>query len=302
MKTIFLPSCLFSLLLLVISTFSSAQTVKTVKGKKALLELQGTPAQVGQAFYAVDASGKKKALLKVTQVKGDRALVDIVQGTTEAGHTVQAKGSTSARTTGPPANKDNSTTEDTAGSSPSSSGKSSKKGETWGLLGSFGMNKMDASLTVATVKYTANMTGAGFGLLGFYDFPLSKNFILRGTTGLEQFIGNGTISAAVCNGSAICSVNIMYLSFYGAAKYIFVNSKIKIWAAGGLGYLFAASKSSNILKTDGLSTYVIVPSLGIDIPVGNGFIPITVDYALYPDSADVKANSTSVRAGWGWYF
>lgn len=302
MKTMKFPISLFGLFFLVFSPFSTAQTVKTVKGKKALLELQGTPAQVGQTFYAIDASGKKRALLKITQVKGDKALVDILQGKTETGQIVQPKSGPPSDTPGSTTRTDNSTTKDAANSGLSSSGKSSKKGETWGLLGSFGMNKMDASLTVATVKYTANMTGAGFGLLGFYDFPLSKSFVLRGTTGLEQFIGNGTLTAAVCNGSANCSVNIMYLSFYGTAKYIFINGKVKIWGGGGLGYLFAASKSSNILKTDGLSTYVIVPSLGIDIPVGSGFIPITVDYALYPDSADVKANSTSVRAGWGWYF
>ncbi len=256
---------------------------------------------MNQEFYSIDANGKKKSLLKITQVKGDKALADIVKGTAEAGQTLQAKGTPGA---GGGAS-DNSSKENSSPMNQSASGSSknfTKKGETWGILGSFGMNKMDASLTVSTVKYTANMTGTGFGLLGFYDFPMSKSFVLRGSTGLEQFIGNGTVSAAVCNGSANCSVNIMYLSFYGAAKYIFVNGKMKIWGAAGLGYLFAASKSSNILKTDGLSTYVIVPSLGIDIPLGGGFIPIAVDYALYPDSADVKASTTNIRAGWGWNF
>lgn len=289
----------FLIILTLISTSALAQTVTMVKGQKALIDLQGTSVKAEDEFFTLNAAGKKIGIIKIRTIKGGKATADILKGKVEVGNSLQSRGGGSAHATSS-GDSSGSTQDTSSGSSPSAL----RKSETWGILGSFGMDKMDASFTNSSVKYTTNMQGTGFGLLGFYDHPMTKDFILRGTAGIEQFISNGTLTTAVCgNGTSNdCSVNIMYLSFYGTAKYILVGGKAKLWLGGGLGYLFAASKSSNVLKTDGLSTYVIVPSLGVDIPIGAGFLPIVFDYTLYPDSADVKASAMSIRAGWGWYF
>lgn len=274
---------LFSVLMLPNSAFS--QTVKTVKGQKVLLELQGMAAEVDQEFFAIDASGKKRAILKIKQVKNDKAVADITKGKAEAGYTVQARKK--------------------AGTSGSDGTTVHNKGS-WGVLGSYAMDKMDASFTAGTpaVDYSAAMQGTGFGALGFYEMPVNKELTLRASAGLEQFIASTSMATAVCDNlsSTTCNVSILYISFYGAARYNIVSGKAKVWVAGGLGYLFAATKSSTVLRTDALSTYVIVPSFGVDIPMGKNFIPIALDYSLFPDSATVKASSISLRAGYGWYF
>lgn len=271
-----------------------SQVISKVKDQKALLDLQGAPAQEGEEFFSLDSQGKKKSILKIKQIKGDKAVADVLKGKPEVGQTLQSRtgGSASADTAGASSTETSSAT-----------GKR-KTGRTWGVLGGFAQDKMDASFSYLTTNYTANMTGNGFALTGFYDMPMSKDFILRGSAGLEQFVGAADMGVKVCDSgtSATCNVNIMYLSFYGQAKYNIISGRAKFWVAGGLGYLFAASKSSNVLKTDGLSTYVIVPSIGADIPMGGGFLPLAFDYIMFPDSTTVKANAMALRAGWGWYF
>jgi hypothetical protein len=285
-------------LLLLLNSETSAQTIKLVKGRKVLIELQGSAAEINQEFFSVDASGKKKSLLKIVQVKNGKAVANILKGKPLAGQNLQPRGGSKSSAA-------------TSESSPSSEKGASSSGpaprskiESWGILGSYGLNKMTATKTSNAINYVASMTGAGFGILGFYDYPMSENFVLRGMTGVEQFVVNGDVTAAVCNSSLACEVNIMYLSFYGAAKYHLTTGKMRFWMAGGIGYLFAASKSSNILKTDGLSSYAIVPSIGLDMTVGKtGFVPIAIDYAIYPDTGTVTGTSTtSIRIGWGFFF
>lgn len=290
MKTHHLKIC-SSLILIFFSAVSSAQIIKTVKDQKVLIELQGAQVEPGQDFFAVDASGKKKAIVKIKQIKNDKAIGEVIKGKAEVNLTLQ--GRKGALPKGDSANA-------------SASSHRRFKG-TWGALGSYGMDKMDAAFATNNVNYTASMQGTGFGAFGFYEIPMSPEFILRATAGIEQFVATSSVSAAdgtgVCsNGTTSnCNVNIMYLSGYGTARYNLINGSTKLWVGAGLGYLFAASSSSTVLKTDGLSTYVIVPSLGVDIPFKKNFIPVVLDYVMFPDSSTVKANAVTIRFGYGWY-
>ena len=47
-----------------------ADQVAQVKGQKALLEFDQTTTTPGEEFYTLDGEGKRKGILRITQVKG----------------------------------------------------------------------------------------------------------------------------------------------------------------------------------------------------------------------------------------
>ena len=85
-----------SLALLLSSAPALAQEIVQLKGTKALINLSGLEASAGTEFFAVDSGGKKRAILKVRQVKGDRAIADVIKGSAKTGQSVQVRGGAAA--------------------------------------------------------------------------------------------------------------------------------------------------------------------------------------------------------------
>ena len=279
-----------ALLFLILSQFffgfTNAATVKKIKGTKALLSLEGTDAKVDDQFFTVNAAGKKRSLIQITSLKGDQAVANVVKGIPEVGQTLLAVASASPKKSKALGQKK---------SSKASSASSSLKH--MGLLGSYLMNKMAVNFTVGGINYSTAMTGTGFGLLGYYDYDYTNAFQLRASGGIEQFQ-----VAESCTVLAACNVNITYLSGYGIAKYNFINGATKVWAGGGLGLLYALSKASTVLDTALItSTYTITLSAGADFDMGGGaYLPVVLDYSMFPSSASVTASYIALRVGWGW--
>ncbi len=270
--------------------FALAMKITTVKGKKALIDLEGESAAAGDQYFALDGSGKKKAVLKIVQVKGGKAIAVVGKGSAQSGYTLQL---------GKAAGGGGEAGASYAGSSysPASSGF-----RNWGVLGSYLMNNMTAKVGVDTVgEENVAMSGSGFGVLGFTDYALSRSFVLRASGGYEIYAVKGTGLNSKCTDSNDCNVNINYISMYGHAKYIFVESP-NIWAGLGVGFLMAASKSSSVLNPSQISANQIYSlSLGTDISMGGkSFLPIAFDYNLFPASATVQANYMALRVGWAW--
>lgn len=278
---------------------SVAGSLEKVKGSKTLIQLQGQSVKVGEQYFGINSAGKKKAVIKILQVKGDRAVGEIIRGKAEDGFALSEF----------PVPGQN--TAETNEAAPSESPKKKKKrrhteytGNSWGILGEYLMSTMnvDFKATSASPTTTAAMKGNTFGLLGFYDYPMSPEFQLRAMGGVEQLAVSGTISEASCKSSTTCSVSITYLSGYIGGKYnLLMNQSMRVWVAGYLGLLIALSKSSNVLEESQISTnQVYVASLGMDYSLGEDtFIPIALDYGLFPSTATVKSNILYIRAGWG---
>src|SRR5688500_17509764 len=68
------------LILLAMCSSSWAATVKSIKGKRMLIELMGQNAQPGQMFFLLDYEGRKKAVVRIRQVKDDRAVAELLKG------------------------------------------------------------------------------------------------------------------------------------------------------------------------------------------------------------------------------
>lgn len=286
-----------------LGSLAHAASVMTVKDKKVLLEIGGMEdTLVGDEFVVVDLEGKRKGLIKVKQVKGHRAIADLLKGTAEEGYTLlrrKSEGSRLSRAVRPDENEI---------SSDSTFAKLNRyTGESMGVLGSFNMTSMNVQVrggSGVTARTTgATLKGSGIGVLGYYDHPFLKEFHFRGMGGIEQVQGTGSIGTPDCGGGTSCDFSVMYLSAYGLAKFNYLMADMKAWVGGGLGFLVALSKSSSVLDTSQISTNQIYQiATGVDIPMGKdgAYLPIVLDYGMFPASDTVNANMITIRAGYAW--
>lgn len=283
-------ACLFASLSL------DAATVKQVKANKVLIELEGENAEVNQEFYLIDSqSGKKKALVVIKQIKGAKAIAEVLKGKAEAEQGLLPKLA-----------KSTSNTEDNNDSERKTSHKGFQRNpsKSWGLIGSYLMASMSAKYVVTDVAGTTSMTGNQFALGGFYNHPLDNNLMITTLAHYESFSVSGSASGALCdsNTNPSCSVNINYLSLYGFLKYYISNNQMRPWVGAGGGLLLSMSSSSNVIKPPSMNQ-VISFTGGIDWQLSRkNFIPVSFEYSLYPPTSTVNANIMAIRGGYAWNF
>ncbi len=291
---IFILACV---ILLTPSVFA-AEVVK-VKGKSVLIELKGDPAVAGDEFFAIGPDGKKKAVIKISKVKGDKAIGRLTKGKAATGYTLEykqqkmASGSKSKSSAAPmaEASQDDGSTEWVRAY--------------WGILGGYSIDTMSVSVTSAlnTNLGTVNMSGNGFSAKGFFDYELFSNIWFRGTTGVEMFNAAG---GNICgtNNNAACNAKLTYLTFDFIGRYVFGHGNFRPWVGAGLGLLFPVQKEATALDPSSISTTNVLLGLGgFDWFISrNMFIPFSVEYGLLPKSEEVSANWIAVRFGVAWPF
>lgn len=283
-----------------------AAEVTQVKGTKALLQLSGMDAQVGSQFYILSSEGKKIGIVEVKQVKSGKAIAEILKGRAEVGGSVQPKGAAAAKNTAKAAAED---ADSGATSEDESAPKAGHKKYAVGVLAGMTMNSfaMNVGPSNSTTRDAATMSGSGFNLKAFGDYDFTKKLTIRAAAGIETFAAKGSIAHTYCDSgtSADCSVNFMYLGLEGSGHYNYLTGKTKAWVGLGYSYLLQISSSKNIpnLDTGSGSNQMILISTGADIGLSKGrFIPLVVEYGLFPGSADVKASSIFIRGGYGFPF
>ncbi|PIS09719.1 MAG: hypothetical protein COT73_13090, partial [Bdellovibrio sp. CG10_big_fil_rev_8_21_14_0_10_47_8] len=78
--------------LLMLSSLTLAASISQVKGDKAIIYLDGDTPEIGTQYYAIEPStGKRRALLEVKQIKGNKALTVIKKGKAQTRWMLQAK-------------------------------------------------------------------------------------------------------------------------------------------------------------------------------------------------------------------
>jgi hypothetical protein len=290
-----------------ISTLSWAGEVKQVKGTKALLVLSEAEAQVGAQFYVLSSEGKKIGIIEIKQSKNGRAIAEILKGRAEVGGSLLSKAAGAAgaasKTT---AATQSENTPSSGDSEDTGSGRSSRRKYPIGILAGMTINSfaMNIGPKTSTSRDSGALTGTGFNLKAFGDYDFTKKLTFRAAVGVETFAASGSIAHTYCDSgnSASCSVNFMYLGFEGSGHYNYLTGKTKAWVGLGYSYLLQASSSNNIpnLDTGTGSNQMILVSTGADFGLSKGqFIPVVVEYGLFPGSADVKATSIFIRGGYG---
>lgn len=281
-----------TLILLSLSINANAAKVTKVSGGKALIDLEGDTALVGDQFFVIDSSGKKRGLIQVSKVQGGRAIATISKGNVTPGTTLQRyQGRMSAAP-----NEVNSS----SGGSTTGGGK-----KAWGLMA--GM--VNSSMNVKSSTASMTMSGSSFNLVGYYQTYLDKNISVKALAGYETLNVTGTApagwSGGTCAAGSSCTADIGYLGMNVLIRYSFARTRtMEFTAGGGLGFLFAMQKSSNVLDTAKISTnQTIVGTLGLDWHLDKRtYVPIQFDYAMFPDNNTSSATQMILRAGYGWKF
>ncbi len=254
----------------------SAEAAKfiSIKNNKALIDLEDENLSVGTMLMARDAAGKRKAVLEIQQIKGGRAIAVLKKGAVQQSYSLEVYGSPSA------------------GSTAAVSGGRSKIGKsTVGVLAGYAMNTM----TVKFSSSTAELSGSSFNLSGFYRRELDDKIFVRGLAGYE------TLAAK----NDAYNVEIAYLGLQAQIEYQFIRtSKFDFWAGGGLGFLYAMSKQSNVLDTSKISTnQTLIGLLGMNYRLNNeSSIPVQFSYSIFPDNQTSSASQMILRAGYAWEF
>jgi hypothetical protein len=214
-------------------------------------------------------------------VKGNKALGTIVKGKLTKPASAYVLQTHAAGT--------NSTRSSSFGNSPP---------RAWGILAGFAQNQM----SVKTDTVSSDMTGTGFTLEGLYERQIDGAFQMMARAGYQTLSVAGTTSAAVgCQGSKDCKVDISYLGLDGLVKYSFPTKTITYWVAGGLGFGYAMSKSSNILDTSKVSiNQKILADIGLNWYLSKKtYIPVQFEYAMYPNNSVVSSSQMILRLGYG---
>ncbi|WP_413557717.1 hypothetical protein [Bdellovibrio sp. HCB209] len=278
-----------TLILLGMSVTANAAKITKVSGGKALIDLEGDTALVGDQYFAIDSSGKKRGLVQVSKVQGGRAIATISKGKVAAGHSLQRfQGRMSAAPN------------EVKSRGPVSSGKKS-----WGLMAGFASNSMN----VKTSSASMSMSGSSFNAVGYYQTYLDKNISVKVLGGYESINVSGSApsswSGGTCTSGQTCTAELGYLGLNALIRYSYYRtSSMEFTVGGGLGFLFAMQKSSNVLDTSKITTnQTMVGTLGVDWHLDRRtYVPIQFDYAIFPDNNTSSATQMILRVGYGWNF
>lgn len=302
MNKLWLKGLGLALLIVLAADFASAARVAQVKGKRAMIELEGLSVGIGTELWLMNGS-KRTGVLRISSIKGDRAIGQITRGGARPGSTLILKsGQSASAPSGGFSNADRS-------SERALMSKRYKQG--FGILG--GMAMSNATLTARTkvgttiVEDSLALKGSSFNFKAIYDYHMSAGFTVRAAGGLETLNTTASVSnpskAPVCSNSTSCQLALNYLSAEVAAQFNLTSGPTRIWAGAGYAFLMAMSKSNNISNLEATSTnQVIFLGGGADIAVGQkGYIPLVVEYGLFP-FAGINLNGIYLRAGYGWKF
>lgn len=270
-------------------------SILNIKGDRVLLDLDGEDLQPGDRLVAAASSGKGKGLMQIKQVKGSKAIATIIKGKIEVGYEIEKDEAKK--------NEESSDEELELEEEPepkpkkkASKKKSRNPKSAWGLVVGMASN----SMTVKPGNTTTALSGSSTNITGFYQRELDGSLSVRILGGSYNLIASGPskdISACTAGG---CKVEISYMGMESLVQYSMIkNSNLNLWAGAGLGVLFASSNSSNVLKTSTMSS-TFLASLGVDWSISKDmFLPLSVDYVIFPDNSTSTASQMVIRFGFG---
>ena len=281
-----------------------AAEIQQIKGKKALVGLAPGELNMGDEVYAVDVGGKRRGLLKISQVKGNKAVAEILKGKPAVGHSLQVKGSaSSASADAGPAPEENlaSTARPPLGFM--------KRGKS--ALG-FALSQSSNSLAIQasnlSITESIKLKSSTIGFHAHVDLQQSRNLTWRFGAGYQSFGGKGTANtASFCSGSKNCELAISYLTAEGWLQFNLLNtqSRARAWVGAGGDFMIKVSKKTNFtdLPVDPWITFLF-GSVGGDIPLSQGSaVTLAFDYGLQPTAPKNAAVSlTMLRLGFSFLY
>lgn len=299
MRLASLPTVLFVTLFTLVHLMAlqslEAATVAKVKGRKVLIKLEGDRASAGDLFYTISPEGKKKGILKVMKVKGDQAVAIMGKGQVKTGWALQFRSAGMTRKS-PKAKSHAAAESDSSSSATSSSSPTSNA--FWGGMFSFASQSMDVEIGDSPNTENVSLSGSGFGGKALLDYEVMDKVWFRGMGGLEMLsVSSGD---KICgNGNQTCEVNITYLSLDFWGRYMFSMNTFRPWLGGGFELLFPMSKDATAVENSSITnTSIMAVGAGFDYFLSpTMYIPVQVEYGMFPSSDQVTSNYFGLRAG-----
>ncbi|MBX7231013.1 MAG: outer membrane beta-barrel protein [Bdellovibrionales bacterium] len=291
-----LKIAIFILSVLATNCLHAAKIAK-IQGQKVLINLEGDPAEKGDIFAVYDPVGKKKGLLRIKGVRNDKAIGFLGKGTAQVGWVTKVSKSSSGDSTS------KQTSHKTEGMKSSASPTSQRA--YWGLMGGASLDSMsvdiDNSVPADNVAdKTVALSGTSFSVKGFFDYQLLDQIWFRGLSGIQGLSAASSSTESGCL-SKPCSVDIYYLPFDFWGRYQFTTSYFRPWVGVGFSLLFPVTKDATAIQKSSITnTSLFSVGFGFDWFIApNIFIPVQVDYSIFPKSETVEASSINMTAGLG---
>ena len=294
-------ACLFLVTALFITpTVSRAQTVKQVKDGKVLVEFSnGFSMSKDEEFFVMNEKNKRSALIKITQVKGNKALGTIVKGTAKVGHTVMSR-----KATGTAGLKASESATPAAGPSFLRFDKMKLGINIKMMMNAISAKQIDAIGNLETVA----MKGSNLGLSVNLDMPLAGRLVARGEAGIEMLDVKGTATFNSCDGklSTTCNAKINYLTLGAAGRYDLIQSAFNLFVIGGGLIKIPLSKKSTSLDESKIEmANSIYAGAGFDYLLNNkSYIPVGFEYHISLNKSDTVPviDQINLTIGYGMMF
>ncbi len=276
---------LLSAAFLLFTSFTTAMEVSKVKGNRVLIQLDDQPVSPGDEFYAMNPDGKRKGLIKIKQVRDERAIGLLAKGQAEPGWTLEKRTKNGSKTK--PKESTNSTASDTTGNP--------NDRAYYGLQLGMSMNQMSVSQSNGD---TVSLTGTSINFRGLFDYELFDRIWFRGNVG---YMGFKTTGPNRCGNSfnAACTVDISYIDLDFWGRYLFSMGMYRPWLGGGFSLVFPMSKTATPLDPASISNNTIIAlGGGLDWFFTKRFyVPLQAEYGLLPKSSTVSASIIVLRLG-----
>ncbi len=146
-----------------------------------------------------------------------------------------------------------------------------------------------SSLNIKTSIVQSNMTGTGLGVNVLLKIPFTSQINGIGGVGIHPLVVSGSNSVGTTS-----KVNINYYGFGGLLRYMFSRKSLGGWAGMGGHFLIPASKSSNILSDESISTnYTINFGAGYDLLLNKrNVLILKFEYGILPSTSTSTTNSS----------
>lgn len=268
---------------------SWAGKVVKVKSKKVYIILDAEEVEntyKGDTLY-LTLSGKKKAIVEVKKMKGNKVIALLRKGKAKKGYGTMARKAKKRKSK----QSDYESASEVAQSDDSSSSSSERPDLMFGVMGSFG-----SATQQVTGAVTADMTGSFMGGKFLVDYAIWGNFGVRGRIGMDML----SVSAND-NGNEV-QTDINYLSVDVLGRYYLMNDAFKLFANAGFGIYSPMSEtlSGNPTALDATSistTSLLIVGLGAGFNIGSMELFFGGDYLIFPDSETVKTTAFAGKLG-----
>ncbi len=265
-----------------ISSFS-AQILK-VKGPAVLIDTAGDDIQMGKTYYLM-SKGKKRGIVKIVKLRPGQALARLIKGKALANWTLKVRNIPTQKIStikNPPA---------------------LHKGLGLGFALGYNNNSSDVRFTGTSPRLDSYVgTSVSYELL--MDYKFYKKFHLRASLGKQAFHTEDTNNTQCLKQdnilNTVCRVSLSYINLDIWPRYYLNKGKHKFWGGVGISILFnPTSNNTTALDIANLKTTTFMQvGAGIDILASHKlYIPLWIEYGLYPSSDTVKMNSISFYLG-----